>query len=161
MKPDPGTYGAMILGVLAASVLSGVFAVQCLIYFRFYPQDRKELKALVMLLAQPTEDLNHSLWAIFRTLEIAHTVLIWVAIWDYFVTNFGNPVYIDHIPPLNHSFKRCVDGHTHLPYTLSIGSSNISLELPKPPTCNPNPISGNTSPRYEAMNERLPNVFKN
>lgn len=53
-----------------------------------------------MLLAQPTEDLNHSLWAIFRTLEIAHTVLIWVAIWDYFVTNFGNPVYIDHIPPL-------------------------------------------------------------
>jgi hypothetical protein len=27
--------------------LSGVFAVQCLIYFRCYSQDRKELKALV------------------------------------------------------------------------------------------------------------------
>jgi len=84
MEPDPGTYGAIILGVLAASVLSGVFAVQCLIYFRCYSQDRKELKALVMFV-----------W----TLEIAHTILIWLAIWDYFVTQFGNGHYVDHIPP--------------------------------------------------------------
>ncbi len=66
MQVDAGTYGALLLGALFASGyvvgayivfyahkniplyrLSGVFGVQCLLYFKCYPKDKKALKALV------------------------------------------------------------------------------------------------------------------
>ncbi|CAA7265015.1 unnamed protein product [Cyclocybe aegerita] len=84
MSVDPGTHGAVLLGVLFASLLSGVFAVQCLIYFKLYPNDRTAMKVLV---------------AFVWFLEVVHTALIWMAMWNYFVLKFGEPGYIDFIPP--------------------------------------------------------------
>ncbi|PPQ96148.1 hypothetical protein CVT26_004783 [Gymnopilus dilepis] len=43
-----GTYGAILLGALISAFLSGVFAVQCTIYFKFYPRDGKSMKGLVL-----------------------------------------------------------------------------------------------------------------
>ncbi|KAF9478890.1 hypothetical protein BDN70DRAFT_879383 [Pholiota conissans] len=83
MWVDPGTYGALLLGALFASGLAGVFGVQCLLYFKCYPMDRKPLKALVIFA-----------W----TLEILHSALVWAAMWNYFIQHFGEVKYIDHIP---------------------------------------------------------------
>ncbi|KAF8971862.1 hypothetical protein BDZ97DRAFT_1149934 [Flammula alnicola] len=82
MWVDPGTYGALLLGALVASGLSGVFGVQCLIYFKCYPKDKKGLKGLVLFA-----------WS----LELIHTGLVWASIWSYFIKHFGEPHYIDHI----------------------------------------------------------------
>ncbi|KJA28300.1 hypothetical protein HYPSUDRAFT_197200 [Hypholoma sublateritium FD-334 SS-4] len=83
MQVDAGTYGALLLGALFASGLSGVFGVQCLLYFKCYPTDKKALKALVVFA-----------WG----LEITHTALVWISVWSYFVQHFGEVDYIDHIP---------------------------------------------------------------
>jgi len=83
MKVDPGTYGALMLGALFASSLSGVFSVQCIIYFKYYPRDQKALKGFVLFV-----------WI----LELVHTGLVWTAMWDYFVAMFGQADYVDCIP---------------------------------------------------------------
>ncbi|KAF8167236.1 hypothetical protein B0H34DRAFT_6932 [Crassisporium funariophilum] len=78
-----GTYGALLLGALAASGLSGVFTVQCVLYFKIFPLDRTALKGLVVFV-----------WL----LDLLHTALVWSAIWGYFISNFGASRYVDHIP---------------------------------------------------------------
>jgi len=79
----PGTYGALLLGSLFASGFSGIVTAQCIVYFKLFPQDRDFLKGLVLVV-----------WV----LDTIHTSLVWSAMWDYMVTNFGNPQYADYIP---------------------------------------------------------------
>ncbi|PPQ89975.1 LOW QUALITY PROTEIN: hypothetical protein CVT25_009615 [Psilocybe cyanescens] len=86
MKVDPGTYGAILLGALTASSLSGVFAVQCIVYFKCFSLDRKALKGFL------SKDIPS------RALEIIHTGLVWTAMWDSFIDNFGKVEYADVIP---------------------------------------------------------------
>ncbi|KDR85944.1 hypothetical protein GALMADRAFT_235123 [Galerina marginata CBS 339.88] len=83
MRVDPGTYGAILLGALFSASLSGVFSVQCIIYFKNYPTDRKDLKAFVLFV-----------WC----LELIHTGLVWASIWDSFIANFGNIGHVEYIP---------------------------------------------------------------
>jgi len=84
MKVDPGTYGAILLGAFVASSLSGVFWVQCIIYFRCFPRDSRTMKGFVLFV-----------WM----MELAHTGLVWSAMWTSFIDNFGAVHYVDHIPP--------------------------------------------------------------
>ncbi|KAF8995118.1 hypothetical protein BDQ17DRAFT_1366039 [Cyathus striatus] len=76
------TFGALLLGGLFASLLSGLVSVQVVMYFKTYPSDRRRLKSLVL-----------SIWF----LDTFHTCMIWSALWCYLVRNYGDLYYIDHI----------------------------------------------------------------
>jgi len=75
--------GAILLGGLFASLLSGILLLQTILYFKFYPRDSSRLKSLV---------------GITWFTDTVHSIFIWCSIWDYCVSNFGNQQYMDHIP---------------------------------------------------------------
>ncbi|KAF5366606.1 hypothetical protein D9758_008942 [Tetrapyrgos nigripes] len=79
----PRTYGALLIGALFASILSGAVAVQSLIYQKMYPRDPRSIKLLVFLI-----------WS----LDTFHTGLIWGSLWKHFITDYGFSAEIDHIP---------------------------------------------------------------
>ncbi|KAG5715565.1 hypothetical protein E4T56_gene4495, partial [Termitomyces sp. T112] len=79
----PKTFGALLLGGLFSAVMSGVVAVQVVVYLRLYPSDSLHLKALVLFA-----------WS----LDICHTGFVWSTLWDYFVTYFGVRERINYIP---------------------------------------------------------------
>jgi len=76
------TYGTLLIGSLVATFVSGMNALQTILYFRLYPEDSIKLKALV---------------ATVMALDIAHTGITWADLWFFFVENFGNPYQIDVI----------------------------------------------------------------
>ncbi|KAM6494500.1 hypothetical protein JOM56_010861 [Amanita muscaria] len=76
------TYGALLLGILAATFLSGMNTLQTVLYFRLFPEDPIALKALVSVV-----------WS----LDIIHTSFIWVSLWTYFIVNIGQIPKIDEI----------------------------------------------------------------
>lgn len=78
----PATYGALLLGGLYASLLSGLVALQVVIYFKMYEGDRGRIKALVLVI-----------WG----LDILHTGLVWAGLWDYLIGDFGNEQEISNI----------------------------------------------------------------
>ncbi|KIL63689.1 hypothetical protein M378DRAFT_24918 [Amanita muscaria Koide BX008] len=78
------TYGAFLLGSLVATFLSGMNTLQSVLYFRLFPKDPNLIKVSVL-----------AVWC----LDIAHTVLIWVAAWSYFIVNIGHLQKIDEIMP--------------------------------------------------------------
>ncbi|EKM84424.1 hypothetical protein AGABI1DRAFT_67820 [Agaricus bisporus var. burnettii JB137-S8] len=77
------TYGALLLGGLYASILSGLVLLQVVIYFKLYPRDPVHTKGLVL-----------GIW----TLDALHTALIWAGLWIYLIENFGRLERIDSIP---------------------------------------------------------------
>ncbi|KAK7037231.1 hypothetical protein VNI00_011222 [Paramarasmius palmivorus] len=79
----PETYGALLLGSLFASALSGAVVIQVILYFKLYSSDAFRLKLLVFLI-----------WL----LDTCHTSLIWSALWAYFVGYYGQVEKIDYIP---------------------------------------------------------------
>ncbi|KXN86814.1 ISWI chromatin-remodeling complex ATPase ISW2 [Leucoagaricus sp. SymC.cos] len=74
MDNVPSSYGALLLGGLFASILSGLVALQGVLYFKMYEGDHSKIKGLVLLI-----------WA----LDIVHTALVWAGLWDYLITFFG------------------------------------------------------------------------
>ncbi|KAM6489376.1 hypothetical protein JOM56_015277 [Amanita muscaria] len=76
------TYGALLLGSLTATFLSGMNTLQTILYFRLYPKDSITIKASVS-----------AVWS----LDIIHTAFIWVAVWTYFIVNIGQIEKIDEI----------------------------------------------------------------
>jgi len=79
----PKTYGALLLGALFASFLSGATTVQTVVYLKLYPEDSSFTKGLVTVV-----------WA----LDITHTALVWDGIWSYFIRDFGDASKINTIP---------------------------------------------------------------
>jgi len=79
----PKTFGALLLGGLFAAVLSGVVAVQVIVYFKLYPSDAFRTKLLVLVI-----------WF----LDTCHTGFIWAALWEYFIQQYGEREGIDFIP---------------------------------------------------------------
>jgi len=79
----PATLGALLLGGLYASILSGSLALQVIIYFKMYENDRTRIKALVLLI-----------WA----LDAIHTGFVWAGLWNYLIGFFGQVQHIDTIP---------------------------------------------------------------
>ncbi|GLB41396.1 hypothetical protein LshimejAT787_0906110 [Lyophyllum shimeji] len=75
--------GALLIGVFVALGLSGVVAVQTILYYKLYPADPLRVKALVMFI-----------WA----LDLAHSSLSCSSIWTYFVKFYGHPDTLDYVP---------------------------------------------------------------
>ncbi|KAG7439726.1 uncharacterized protein BT62DRAFT_1013529 [Guyanagaster necrorhizus] len=72
--PLSKTYGAVAIGALCASVLSGAVAIQTILYYKFYPSDFFRVKLLVFII-----------WF----LDICHTTFIGISIWDCFIVHFA------------------------------------------------------------------------
>ncbi|KAJ8085231.1 hypothetical protein PM082_004025 [Marasmius tenuissimus] len=81
--PLPTTVGSLLLGALLSAFLSGTVCVQTYLYHKLYPRESWRLRSLVL-----------GVWA----LDSIHTALIWSALWEYFVAEFGNFDYIGRIP---------------------------------------------------------------
>ncbi|KAF8636856.1 hypothetical protein AX17_003214 [Amanita inopinata Kibby_2008] len=79
----PKTYGALLIGTLFASFLSGVTTVQSVVYFKLYPNDNFLTKGLVTVV-----------WA----LDTVHSALIWDSMWLYLIEGFGDRSRIRTIP---------------------------------------------------------------
>ncbi|KAJ3927463.1 MAG: hypothetical protein NXY57DRAFT_618163 [Lentinula lateritia] len=78
----PKTFGALLIGAVFASFLSGGITVQTLVYFKLYPSDGSNVKTLVI-----------ALWL----LDACHTALIWSSQWEYFIRLYGKAEKIDYI----------------------------------------------------------------
>ncbi|KAF9257204.1 hypothetical protein L218DRAFT_1006463 [Marasmius fiardii PR-910] len=102
------SHGALLIGGLMAFIFSGVVWVQCIVYFKLYPQDSWKMKTMVS-----------SVWL----LDLVHSTFIAVSLVFYFVTFFGNDLIIDHIP----WFVAFHDVHDHDPSHLS-RSIALSIE---------------------------------
>ncbi|KAG7090574.1 hypothetical protein E1B28_009681 [Marasmius oreades] len=76
-------YGALLLGALCSSLLSGVLFMQCFIYGRMYRRDPVGMKIFIGLI-----------WL----LDTLHNVSVWAGLWSWFVVDFGAPERIDSIP---------------------------------------------------------------
>ncbi|KDR72001.1 hypothetical protein GALMADRAFT_126606 [Galerina marginata CBS 339.88] len=76
------SFGALLIGGLFASTLSGFVIVQVFVYFKTYPADLTPLKSLVL-----------AVWF----LDTCHTAFIWSALWGYLIDNYGAPDKIDVI----------------------------------------------------------------
>ncbi|TFK32561.1 hypothetical protein BDQ12DRAFT_616846 [Crucibulum laeve] len=78
------TYGALLVGVLFAIGLSGIVAVQIILYFKLYLKSKCGVAVLILI--------------VYRVLDFCHSGFICAAMWDYFIINFGNASEIDSIP---------------------------------------------------------------
>ncbi|KAF8346135.1 hypothetical protein F5887DRAFT_962847 [Amanita rubescens] len=79
----PKTYGALLLGTMFASFLSGGTTVQTIVYLKLFPEDNSFTKGLVT-----------AIWA----LDISHTALIWYGAWIFLIQYFGDTSKITTIP---------------------------------------------------------------
>ncbi|KAF8809286.1 hypothetical protein BYT27DRAFT_7210265 [Phlegmacium glaucopus] len=75
----PRSFGALLLGGLFASLLSGFVITQVVVYFKLYPADRTRLKVLVL-----------AVWF----LDTCHTIMIWLSLWSYFIDYYANLLHI-------------------------------------------------------------------
>ncbi|KAF7369546.1 hypothetical protein MVEN_00284500 [Mycena venus] len=74
---NPNTsLGGLQIGVLVSYVLFGVTTTQTYIYYSRFPQDSRKIKALVALV-----------WIC----EAAHVISVGDGLYDYTITNYGNP----------------------------------------------------------------------
>ncbi|KAJ7065381.1 hypothetical protein C8F01DRAFT_743841 [Mycena amicta] len=76
-------YGPILIGGCVAFMLSGIVAVQCIIFFKLYP-DESRLKTWLVA----------GVW----TLDVAQTAFIIASFIDYFVVHFGDLAYCQIIP---------------------------------------------------------------
>ncbi|KAH9040283.1 hypothetical protein EDB83DRAFT_2228319 [Lactarius deliciosus] len=81
------TLGAILLGCMLSTALSGMTIVQTFLYFRLYPKDPARIKFMV-----PVTDGSD------RLLDTTHAALMCASTWDYLVLNFGNEEIADRIP---------------------------------------------------------------
>ncbi|KAH9984079.1 hypothetical protein BJV74DRAFT_848836 [Russula compacta] len=77
------TLGAILLGCMFSTALSGMTAVQTFLYYRLYPKDPRRIKLLVIIV-----------WL----LDSMHSAFICAATWDYLILHFGDKTYANVIP---------------------------------------------------------------
>ncbi|KAJ6580396.1 hypothetical protein DFH09DRAFT_1145917 [Mycena vulgaris] len=92
MDSDPLLYGPILFGGAVALILSGVVAVQCIIFFKLYP-DEAQIK-----LAMVGDFSPHLPLAMRRILDIVQTTFIIISLFHYFIVHFGNPTVLFSIP---------------------------------------------------------------
>jgi len=78
----PKTFGALLIGGLFASMLSGFVIIQVVVYFKMYQSDHTRLKVLVL-----------TVWF----LDTCHTICIWLSLWSYFIDYYGILPHINDI----------------------------------------------------------------
>jgi hypothetical protein len=78
----PKTFGALLIGGLFASLLSGFVIIQVVVYFKLYPADRARLKILVL-----------TVWF----LDTCHLTCIWLSLWSYLIDYYEIAQQINNI----------------------------------------------------------------
>ncbi|KAK0219257.1 hypothetical protein IW262DRAFT_1559753 [Armillaria fumosa] len=87
------TYGAVTIGALSASLLSGAVAIQTILYYKLYPSDSIRVKILVF-----------AVWL----LDLSHTCFVWVSLWDMIISDYGRLDTIPWSPPLRSTCRRLI-----------------------------------------------------
>ncbi|KAI0340037.1 hypothetical protein BDW22DRAFT_1431095 [Trametopsis cervina] len=82
MGPDSETYGALLIGGIMATYLSGVVCTQTYLYFRSFPRDPSVIRSLVFVV-----------WF----MDILHSALVFTSVWHYLITGLKNPTEIQNI----------------------------------------------------------------
>ncbi|KAJ7212546.1 hypothetical protein GGX14DRAFT_84842 [Mycena pura] len=77
------TLGPLLIGGSIALVLSGMVAVQCIVFYRLYPNEIRTRVVAVL-----------AIWI----LDILHSTFIVISLFNYLVDFFGDRSRIDHIP---------------------------------------------------------------
>jgi len=77
------TLGAILVGCVISTALSGMTIVQTYLYFRLYPKDQSLIKLMVIGIC---------------LLDITHAALMCASTWDFLIVNFGNEEISDRIP---------------------------------------------------------------
>ncbi|KAI3618176.1 hypothetical protein WG66_005794 [Moniliophthora roreri] len=115
----PATYGALLLGSLIASALSGAVVIHTILYFRVYPSDPPRFKALVILIWFSYFLYSWVLTNLYcRVLDTCHTSFIWSALWAFFVNFYGQIDKIDYVP------------QQHSPSAFTVSGGNWMLTAP-------------------------------
>ncbi|TFK65017.1 hypothetical protein BDN72DRAFT_219072 [Pluteus cervinus] len=76
------TFGALFLGGLFATMLTGIVLMQGYIYYKLYVEDTRRTKLLVLVVC---------------FLDCCHTTCIWSALWGYLIRHFGDEAFIGYI----------------------------------------------------------------
>ncbi|KAF5370526.1 hypothetical protein D9757_010147 [Collybiopsis confluens] len=94
------TYGAMLIGVIAATFLQGFLTLQAIVYFDSYPSDSLFTKITVRHLHSPFDLFSSDLpvksiptniqVAVVWSLDMFHLGLISQSVYHYLVNNWGN-----------------------------------------------------------------------
>ncbi|KAJ7025505.1 hypothetical protein C8F04DRAFT_1269127 [Mycena alexandri] len=77
------TLGALLVGGSIALVLSGIVTVQCIVFYKLYPNEIQIRKIMVL-----------AVWL----LDLLHSAFIVTSLYDYFITFFGDSTRINIIP---------------------------------------------------------------
>ncbi|KAK7039817.1 glycoside hydrolase [Favolaschia claudopus] len=83
MKDLALVYGPLLIGGAVALMLSGIVAVQCIIFFKLYPDESGVKTGMVA-----------TVW----TLDVAQSAFIAASLFSYFVTHFGDTTIVALIP---------------------------------------------------------------
>ncbi|KAF7290872.1 hypothetical protein MKEN_01494800 [Mycena kentingensis (nom. inval.)] len=81
--PTTSTLGALLVGAAIALVLSGTLAVQCIVYFKLFPKERR---------------IRHGMVIAVWLLDIAHSIFVVASLFSYLIDSFGDRTSIDRIP---------------------------------------------------------------
>jgi len=76
------TFGALLVGGMISTFLSGAVSMQAYLYARTYQNDRTSVKCLVL-----------GTWL----LDIFHTTMVATSLWDYLIQGFGSQTLHDKI----------------------------------------------------------------
>ncbi|KAH8109870.1 hypothetical protein DFH11DRAFT_1730779 [Phellopilus nigrolimitatus] len=76
------TMGALFLSVMLSMALWGVGCVQIYYYFNMYPEDKRWIKTLVIVV-----------WVF----DSVHQGLLTHSCYTYLITNYGNPLFLTHV----------------------------------------------------------------
>ncbi|KAF7345261.1 Glycoside hydrolase [Mycena sanguinolenta] len=77
------TYGPLLFGGAVALMLSGIVAVQCILFFKLYPDESGFKTAMVA-----------TVW----TLDVAQSAFIGASLFEYFISHFGDTTFLAVIP---------------------------------------------------------------
>ncbi|KAH0581092.1 hypothetical protein H2248_012224 [Termitomyces sp. 'cryptogamus'] len=96
----PATLGALLLGGLFSTILSGALSAQCTLYFNRFPEDKVWLKILAIIIWLNTRlDKPPKFSFPFRRfMDLVETCFIWAILWYYFIAHFGDRSAIDTTP---------------------------------------------------------------
>ncbi|KAF7341475.1 hypothetical protein MVEN_01884800 [Mycena venus] len=96
------TLGALLVGGAVALVLSGIVSVQCIIFYKLYPNEIRIRKLMVVAVwyahSASSPLLVHLRPGIRRLLDLLHSAFIVASLFDYFIHFFGNTDRIGYIP---------------------------------------------------------------
>ncbi|KAK7038632.1 hypothetical protein R3P38DRAFT_2906789 [Favolaschia claudopus] len=77
------TLGPLLIGGSVGLILSGILAVQCIIFFKLYPNEMWTRRATVLII-----------WV----MDLMHSSLVITSLFDYFINHFGDTTRINYIP---------------------------------------------------------------